>query len=92
MKILFIGDIIGGPGRRAVRELVPSLIEDYRIDMVIANCENAAAGFGITREIVEELYRLLKITKPCSDRPTIRRASPASEASSCRVLPGSTWA
>jgi metallophosphoesterase (TIGR00282 family) len=57
MKILFIGDIIGGPGRRAVRELVPSLIEDYRIDMVIANCENAAAGFGITREIVEELYR-----------------------------------
>jgi metallophosphoesterase (TIGR00282 family) len=57
MKILFIGDIVGGPGRRAVRELVPALIEDYRIDLVIANCENAAAGFGITREIVEELYR-----------------------------------
>jgi len=57
MKILFVGDIVGGPGRRAVRELVPALIEDYRIDMVIANCENAAAGFGITREIVEELYR-----------------------------------
>ena len=56
MKILFIGDIIGRPGRRAVRELVPALIEDYRIDLVIANCENAAAGFGITREIVEELY------------------------------------
>jgi hypothetical protein len=57
MKILFIGDIVGQPGRRAVRELVPGLIEDYRIDMVIANCENAAAGFGITREIVEDLYR-----------------------------------
>lgn len=57
MKILFIGDIVGGPGRRAVRELVPALIEDCRIDLVIANCENAAAGFGITREIVEELYR-----------------------------------
>lgn len=57
MKILFIGDIVGGPGRRAVREVVPALIEDCRIDMVIANCENAAAGFGITREIVEELYR-----------------------------------
>ncbi|MBA4397724.1 MAG: TIGR00282 family metallophosphoesterase [Syntrophus sp. (in: bacteria)] len=57
MKILFIGDIVGSPGRRAVRELVPGLIEDYRIDLVIANCENAAAGFGITREIVEELYR-----------------------------------
>ncbi len=57
MKILFIGDIVGGPGRCVVRELVPALIEDFRIDMVIANCENAAAGFGITREIVEDLYR-----------------------------------
>jgi len=57
MNILFIGDIIGRPGRRAVRELIPSLIEDRRIDLVIANCENAASGFGVTRDIVEELYR-----------------------------------
>lgn len=57
MKILFVGDIVGQPGRRAVREIVPALVEDLRIDMVIANCENAAAGFGVTREIVEELYR-----------------------------------
>jgi 2',3'-cyclic-nucleotide 2'-phosphodiesterase len=57
MKILFIGDIVGRPGRRAVRELLPAFIEDSRIDLVIANCENAAAGFGITRDIVEELYR-----------------------------------
>lgn len=56
MKILFIGDIVGKPGRRAVRELLPRLIGEYSIDAVIANCENAAAGFGITREIVEELY------------------------------------
>ena len=56
MKILFIGDIVGKPGRRAVRELLPSLISEHEIDLVIANCENAAAGFGITREIVEELY------------------------------------
>ncbi len=56
MKILFIGDIIGKPGRRAVRELLPSLISAHEIDLVIANCENAAAGFGITRDIVEELY------------------------------------
>ena len=56
MKILFIGDIIGKPGRRAVRELLPSIITSHEIDLVIANCENAAAGFGITREIVEELY------------------------------------
>lgn len=56
MKILFIGDIIGKPGRRAVRELLPSLVASRGVDLVIANCENAAAGFGITREIVEELY------------------------------------
>jgi metallophosphoesterase (TIGR00282 family) len=55
MKILFIGDIVGKPGRRAIRELLPSLIEERRIDFVIANCENAAAGFGVTAEIVEEL-------------------------------------
>jgi metallophosphoesterase (TIGR00282 family) len=56
MKILFIADIIGKPGRLAVRELVPELVSEYRIDFVIANCENAAAGFGVTRDVVEELY------------------------------------
>lgn len=56
MNILFIGDIMGKPGRRAVRELLPGLLESREIDMVIANCENAAGGFGITRDIVEELF------------------------------------
>ena len=56
MKILFIGDIVGKPGRRAIRELLPELIFQYKIDFVIANCENAAAGFGVTRDVVEELY------------------------------------
>lgn len=58
MKILFIGDIVGKPGRRAVRELLPSVVNAHAVDLVIANCENAAAGFGITREVVEELYAL----------------------------------
>ena len=53
---MFIGDIIGKPGRRAVKELLPSLVAGHEIDLVIANCENAAAGFGVTREVVEELY------------------------------------
>jgi 2',3'-cyclic-nucleotide 2'-phosphodiesterase len=57
MKILFIGDIVGKPGRRAVRELVPELISQYGIDFIIGNCENAAAGFGVTRDIVEELFQ-----------------------------------
>jgi len=56
MKILFIGDIVGKPGRLAVRELLPELIEQRGIDFVIANCENAAAGFGVTADIVKELY------------------------------------
>lgn len=57
MKILFIGDIVGKPGRKAVREIIPQVISGYGIDLVIANCENAAAGFGVTREVVEELYQ-----------------------------------
>lgn len=57
MKILFIGDIVGKPGRRAVNRLLPSIVNDYEIDIVIANCENAAGGFGVTRKVVDELYR-----------------------------------
>lgn len=56
MLVLFIGDIMGKPGRRAIREILPGLLESRNIDLVIANCENAAGGFGVTREIVEELY------------------------------------
>lgn len=56
MKILFIGDIIGRPGRRAVREILPKIVRDGEIDLVIANCENAAGGFGVTRDVVEDLY------------------------------------
>ncbi|PKN33244.1 MAG: TIGR00282 family metallophosphoesterase [Deltaproteobacteria bacterium HGW-Deltaproteobacteria-19] len=56
MRILFIGDIVGKPGRRAVRELLPQLVAERSVDFVIANCENAAAGFGVTREVVEDLY------------------------------------
>lgn len=56
MRILFIGDIIGKPGRKAVRDLVPKLVERYLVDLVIANGENAAGGFGITQKIADELF------------------------------------
>lgn len=56
MKILFIADIVGKPGRSAVRGIVPDMIPQYGIDFVIGNCENAAAGFGVTRDVVEDLY------------------------------------
>lgn len=58
IKVLFIGDIIGRPGRIAARELLPGLIGEYSPDLVIANGENAAGGFGITPEIYEELKGL----------------------------------
>jgi len=58
VKILFIGDIIGRPGRNAVRELLPGLVGRYETDMVIANGENAAGGFGITPEIADDLFAL----------------------------------
>lgn len=56
MKVLFIGDIIGKAGRRAVKELVPRLITRHSIDLVIANGENAAGGFGIIPNLAEELF------------------------------------
>ncbi|MDO8568312.1 MAG: YmdB family metallophosphoesterase, partial [Dehalococcoidales bacterium] len=55
MRILAIGDIIGRPGRRAVREFLPGLRQEYKLDMVIANGENAAGGFGLTVDTSEEL-------------------------------------
>src|SRR3989338_3131719 len=58
VKIFFIGDIIGRPGRIAVKELMPDIIEKHSIDLVIANGENAAGGFGITPAIAEELIGL----------------------------------
>ena len=51
MKVLFIGDVFGRPGRELVRSGLRALVERFEIDFVIANVENAAAGFGITREI-----------------------------------------
>lgn len=56
MKILFIGDIVGSPGREAVNKLLPVLKEEYSLDFVIANAENAAGGSGITARIAQELF------------------------------------
>jgi hypothetical protein len=58
MKILFIGDIIGRPGRQAVGKLLPGLLQEQRIDFVIANGENAAAGFGLTPAVLDYLFAL----------------------------------
>lgn len=55
MLVLAIGDIIGRPGRRAVKELLPSLKQKYGVHLVIANAENAAGGIGLTPATAEEL-------------------------------------
>jgi metallophosphoesterase (TIGR00282 family) len=56
VKILFIGDIVGEPGRRAVKILLPKLREQHALDFVIANGENSAAGSGITPKTAEEIF------------------------------------
>ena len=55
MRILMIGDVIGRPGREAVDRILPSLRQEKGIDLVIANGENAAAGFGLTVDTASEL-------------------------------------
>lgn len=58
MNILFIGDIFGRPGRTIVKERLPELVKRYSVDLVIANGENSAAGFGITPALADELFEL----------------------------------
>jgi metallophosphoesterase (TIGR00282 family) len=55
MKLLFIGDIVGRPGREIVKEFLPKVKKEFEIDYVIANYENSAHGYGITKKIFAEL-------------------------------------
>jgi hypothetical protein len=55
MRILFVGDIVGRSGRTIVTERLPKLIRDWKLDLVVANGENSAGGFGITETIYREL-------------------------------------
>lgn len=56
-KILFLGDVMGKPGRNAVREALPSLIETHQPLFVLINGENSAAGVGITPDIADEFFK-----------------------------------
>ncbi|WP_375464137.1 TIGR00282 family metallophosphoesterase [uncultured Methylobacterium sp.] len=55
MRLLFLGDVVGRPGRRAVTDRLPGLRERWRLDCVVVNGENAAGGFGITEAICDEI-------------------------------------
>jgi metallophosphoesterase (TIGR00282 family) len=56
MKLLFIGDIVGSPGRQIVADRLADIVQTRQIDLVIANGENAASGFGITPRLADELF------------------------------------
>ena len=61
MKILFVGDIVGKPGRAAVQRLVPRLREQHKLDYCVGNSENSAGGAGITPESADELLQTLDL-------------------------------
>ncbi len=58
MKLLFIADIMGKPGRQAVQEHLPRLREELALDVVVANCENSAGGAGFTPKVAGQLFNL----------------------------------
>ena len=58
MRILFIGDIVGRPGREILRKGLRTIVDAHDVDLVIANAENAASGFGLTRDIGDAILSL----------------------------------
>jgi len=78
MNLLFIGDIFGSPGRRIVADHLEDIRTTKAIDLVIANAENAAGGFGLTPSIAQDLFALgidvlTTGSRVCCGRRTIRR-------------------
>ncbi len=55
MRLLFIGDVVGKPGRKIIQRALPGLIKREKLDLVVANCENSAAGSGMTPDIYREM-------------------------------------
>ncbi len=55
INVLFVGDVVGRPGRGAVRHLIPRLVEEYGVGLVVVNAETAAGGIGLTPKIADEL-------------------------------------
>src|SRR6266849_3672111 len=58
MRVLFVGDIVGSPGRQIVHDRLADIVRQRQIDLVIANGENSASGFGITPRLAEELLKM----------------------------------
>ena len=58
MNILFLGDIVGSPGRRAVEEMLDRVVDRHFIDLVVGNGENASGGIGITPPVADQLLNM----------------------------------
>jgi metallophosphoesterase (TIGR00282 family) len=58
MNLLFVGDVVGAPGRRALAEALTGIIDRHKVDFTIVNVENAAGGFGLTVELFEDLSKM----------------------------------
>lgn len=58
MRVLFVGDIVGKPGRTALKALLPNLTDKFKTDLIIANGENIAGGFGLTESLVSDLFKM----------------------------------
>ncbi len=58
MKLLFVGDVVGKPGRRVLRSRLAELVDRFQIDYVVVNVENSAGGFGVTPEVLAEFEDL----------------------------------
>ncbi len=58
MKLLFVGDVMGRPGRRALKYFLPRLIDEHAVDYTVVNIENAAGGFGVTAAVLDEIADL----------------------------------
>ncbi len=55
MNILMIGDVVGNPGRTILKKALPVVFRKYDVDYCVANVENAAGGFGVTKEVCDEI-------------------------------------
>ena len=55
MNILLIGDVVGSPGRAILKKALPAVVKKYDVDYCVANVENAAGGFGVTKEVCDEI-------------------------------------
>ena len=86
MKILFVGDVVGRPGREAVAGLLPRLRAEHEIDMCVVNGENAADGVGITPRLAEQLLAAGADAITLGNHTWRRRRSPAISNGSERVV------